>query len=75
MRKIEYEVVAAEEGAAEYTSIILKLDGHEFELDKADVSHLEGIIIAVYDRMVDHFDLYLREEPPVRMSGGRPSTP
>lgn len=67
MRKIEYEVVVDSEDAEEYTSIILRIDGQEFELDKGDVSHLEGIIIAVYDRMVDPFDLYLREEPPVRV--------
>ena len=68
MRRIEYEVVAAAEDAEEYTSIILKIDGQEFELDKTDVSHLEGVIIAVYDWMVDPFDLYLREEPPVRVA-------
>ena len=67
MRKIEYEVVADSEDAEEYTSIILKIDGQEFELDKADVSHLEGIIIAVYDRMVDPFDIYLAEGPKVRI--------
>ena len=67
MRKIEYEVVADPDDAEEYTSIILKIDGHEFELDKTDVSHLEGIIIAVYDRMIDPFDLYLRQEPAARV--------
>jgi len=69
MRKIEYEVVAATEDPSEYTAIILKLDGHEFELDKADVSHLEGIIVAVYDRMIEPFDIYLRQEPIVNVSG------
>lgn len=67
MRKIEYEVVVPDEDAKEFTSIILKIDGQEFELDKNDVSHLEGIVIAVYDRMVEPFDLYLREGPPVRV--------
>ena len=67
MRKIEYEVVMGPDDHREYTSIILKIDGHEFELDKADVSHLEGIIIAVYDRMVEPFDIYLRQEPTVRV--------
>ncbi|GAG07544.1 unnamed protein product [marine sediment metagenome] len=47
MRKIEYEVVVESEEAEEISSIILKIDGQEFELDKADVSHLEGVIIAV----------------------------
>lgn len=56
MRKIEYEAVDAEE----FTSIILKIDGQEFELDKSDVSHLEGIVTAVYDWMVDPFDVYLK---------------
>ena len=69
MRKIEYEVVAPNEGAEEFTSIILKIDGQEFELDKSDVGHLEGIIIAVYDRMIEPFDIYLRQEPIVRVSG------
>ena len=69
MRKIEYGVVAPNEDAEEYTSIILKIDGQEFELDKGDVSQLEGIIISVFDRMVDPFDLYLREAPSVRTAG------
>ena len=69
LTKIEYEVVADSEDAEEYTSIILKIDGQEFELDKSDVSHLEGIIIAVFDRMVDPFDIYLRQEPVVREAG------
>ena len=56
MRKIEYEAVDAEE----FTSIILKIDGQEFELDKSDVSHLEGIVTAVNDWMVDPFDVYLK---------------
>ena len=69
MRKIEYEVVAASEDAEEITSIILKIDDQEFEMDKADVSHLGGIVTAVYDWMVDPFDVYLRQEPTVRASG------
>lgn len=69
MQKIEYEVVVEEGLVDEYTSIILKIDGHEFELDKKDISNLEGIIIAVYDRMITPFDAYLRQEPAVRMSG------
>ena len=67
MRKIEYEALAEPHG--EITGIILKLDGQEFELDKADVSHLEGIVTAVYDWMVDPFDVYLREKPLVRLPG------
>jgi len=69
MRKIEYEVVAVTEDPSVYTSIILKIDSQEFELDKNDISNLEGIIIAVYDRMITPFDAYLRQEPAVRMSG------
>ncbi|GAH37060.1 unnamed protein product [marine sediment metagenome] len=47
------------EGAKEFTAIILKIDGQEFTLDKTEVSHLDGIIIAVYDFMVDPFDAAL----------------
>lgn len=65
MRKIEYEAVAEPHG--EITAIILRIDGQEFTLDKTDVSHLEGIVTAVYDWMVDPFDLYLRQEPSVRV--------
>ena len=69
MRKIEYEVVAKSERADEYSAIILKIDDQEFTLDKNDMSNLEGIIIAVYDRMITPFDAYLRQEPVVRVSG------
>lgn len=45
--RIEYEVVVGADDPSEYTAVILRIDGQEFTLDKTDVSHLEGIIIAV----------------------------
>lgn len=70
MRKIEYEVIVESEGDKKYTAIILKIDGQEFELDKNDVSNLDGIITTVFDKMRYPFDAYLAEGPKVRIVKG-----
>jgi hypothetical protein len=67
--RIEYEAVAVEEDSDEYVGLILRIDDHEFTLDKTDVSYLGGIVTAVYDFIVDPFDAYLREGLPVRVAG------
>lgn len=51
-----------------YAAIILKIDGQEFELDKNDVSNLDGIITAVFDRMIYPFDAYLGQAPKIRIN-------
>jgi hypothetical protein len=68
--RIEYEVIAEPEDTDSYTAIILRIDGQEFELDKRDVSDLEGIIVTVFDWMIDPFDTYLRREPTKRLLAG-----
>jgi len=68
--RIEYEVIAEPEDTDRYTAIILRIDGQEFELDKRDVSDLEGIIVTVFDWMIDPFDTYLRREPTKRLLPG-----
>ena len=75
MREIEYEVVVESEDADRYSAIILKIDGQEFQLDKNDVAHLEGVIDTVFDRMIYPFDAYLRKAPPVRVKGTTPVPP
>ena len=66
-QRIGYEAVEGPGG--EFSAIVLKIDGHEFTLDKTDVGHLGGIVTAVYDWMVDPFDAYLMEGASIRLAG------